>query len=40
MVIRYEFADGYLCYVRGKLNARERKREIAEHGKIVSETWA
>lgn len=33
----YRFADGYLCWYRGKLKGNELKIEIAKHGKIVQE---
>ena len=35
---KYIFADGYFCYICGKLDRIELKHEIIKHGKIISMT--
>ena len=36
-MVRFEFEDGYVCYVRG-FSALELKYEIRKHGKVISKT--
>lgn len=33
----YRFADGYFCWMAGKLKGLERKVEIKYHGVIIEE---
>jgi hypothetical protein len=35
---KYIFADGYFCYICGKLDRIELKHEIIKHGKVISMT--
>lgn len=33
----YEFADGYFCWITGKMDKGEKAWEIRKHGKILVE---
>ena len=33
----YEFADGYVCFVCGRMSRSELAWEIHQHGKIITE---